>query len=363
MPKIICLMFLVISFSLFAQSPVPKDTELEKVAGGFKFVEGPVWNDSLGLLFSDMNSNKIDNYTPAGKIKVFLSPSDSSNGLTYDLQGRLLMTQTGLRRVARMESDGKQTVLASSYEGKKLNSPNDIVCKSDGSIFFTDPTFNIPKGQHQELSFSGIYRISSKSGKLQCLDSTLALPNGICFSPDEKKLYVNDSQVRIIWVWDLSNDSVLTNKRVFARIKPSGYADGMKVDPEGDLFCAGPLGIWVFSPAGTLLDTILVPETPSNCNWGDSDRKTLYITAQTSLYKIRLASGADKNGMGYLPSNFFKLCANYPNPFNPSTTITFNVSKAQNVQLNIFDAARKEISTILNDYVTKVVHKIHFNGT
>ncbi len=316
------------TFALYGQSPVPNGAVAEKVAGGFGFVEGPVWNDSLGLLFSDMKNNVINDCAPDGKINIFLNPSNVSNGLTYDKQGRLLITQTGLRRVVRMEPDGSMTVLASSYKGKKLNSPNDIVVRSGGSIFFTDPPFNIPNGQHQELSFSGIYRIAPSNGELQLMDSTLKYPNGICFSPDEKKLYVNDSQVRIIYVWDVINDSAISNKRVFARMNHAGYADGMKTDHEGNLFSAGPLGIWVFSPLGTVLDTIRIPEQTTNCNWGGSDGKTLYITAGTGLYRIRLAQSSEIKGQGYIPDKSFELFANYRNPFNPCTTITFNNSKA-----------------------------------
>ena len=310
MLKLFSYIILFIGSVSFAQSTVPAGASLEKVAGGFQFLEGPVWKDSVGLLFSDMGASTIFNYTPDGKIKIFLKPSDVSNGLTYDLQGRLILTQTGLRRVARLEPDGTQTLLASTYNEKKLNSPNDVAVKSDGSIFFTDPPFNIPSGQKQELPFSGIFRISGTTGALQLLDSTLAFPNGICFSPDEKKLYVNDSQARIIYVWDVANDSTITNKKVFATMHANGYADGMKIDTKGNLFSAGPFGIWVFSPKGTVIDTIMVPGQTTNCNWGDADRKTLYITAGTGLYRIRLTSSTGINGQGYNPTKSFKLYGN-----------------------------------------------------
>ncbi len=186
----------------FAQSPVPNGAKVEKLATGFLQVEGPVWYNGPGLksaidssiLFSDIAGNKIYQYSPAtGKATPFLNPSDSSNGMTFDREGRLVFCQMGFRRVVRMDSNGTITPLVSTYGGKKFNSPNDVVVKSDGSIFFTDPPFNIPAGEKQELPFSGIFRISP-SGLLQLLDSTLSLPNGICFSPDESKLYVNDSQ-------------------------------------------------------------------------------------------------------------------------------------------------------------------------
>jgi len=292
--KKIFLFSLLFTFLSLAQSPVPEGAEAKLIASGFKFVEGPVWNDDLGLLFSDMHGNIIYSWTEEDSISEFLNPSDNSNGLTYDLYGNLIVAQTGLRRVARLESDGTQITLADNYNGNKLNSPNDLAVKSDGSIFFTDPPFNIPEGEEQELTFSGIYRISPY-GELQLLDSTLELPNGICFSKDETKLYVNNSKVRIIYVWDVINDSTIANKREFARIAPKGYADGMKIDTEGNLFCAGPEGIWVFSPNGILLDKIPIPVNPTNCNWGDADRKTLYITAVSSVFRILLGSPGKQN--------------------------------------------------------------------
>lgn len=285
------LLFAVLCLSTIAlaQSPVPKDAKLEKISTGHVFVEGPVWKDGVGLLFSDMGSNCINKWNPEIGTSVFMKPSFVSNGLTYDNDGNLIMMQTGKRRVARLEKDGvKQTSLADKFEGKRFNSPNDIAVKSSGSIFFTDPDFNTPSGESAELSVKGIYRLS-KNGSIKLLDDTFDKPNGICFSPDEKKLYVCESPKAIVYVWDVFNDSTITNKNLFYAIPEKGYADGMKTDPAGNLYCTGPGGVWVISPGGELLDKIATPETPTNCNWGDSDRKTLYITAQTSVYRIRLA--------------------------------------------------------------------------
>lgn len=280
---------LFISTIALAQSPVPKDAKLEKISTGHVFVEGPVWKDGVGLLFSDMGSNSINKWDSQSGTSVFMKPSFVSNGLTYDNDGNLIMMQTGKRRVARLEKDGiTQTSLADKFEEKKFNSPNDIAVKSSGSIFFTDPDFNIPNGETAELSVKGIYRLD-KNGSLKLLDDTFDKPNGICFSPDEKKLYVCESPKAIVYVWNVFNDSTITNKNLFYAIPEKGYADGMKTDPEGNLYCTGPGGVWVISPDGKLLDKIATPETPTNCNWGDSDRKTLYITAQTSVYRIRLA--------------------------------------------------------------------------
>jgi gluconolactonase len=359
--SVIKILFLLLSLSfssVTAQSLVPQDSKLELIANGFQFVEGPVWNDTLGLLFSDMNGNRIYKWNELDSISIFLNPSANSNGLTYDLEGRLIIAQTGLRRVCRLEFNGTQTSLADNYNGKKLNSPNDLAVKSDGSIFFTDPPFNIPAGQHQELSFSGIFRISP-SGELQILDSTLALPNGICFSPDESKLYVNDSQARIIYIWDVINDSTITNKKVFASISPIGYADGMKVDENGNLFSAGPLGIWAFSKSGTLLDTILVPGQASNCNWGDEDRKTLYITGGNSVYRIRLGSITDIKEQGILEPDF-ELYQNYPNPFNPVTKIKYALSDKEFTTITIFDVLGNEIAELVNGEMSAGEHEVEF---
>ena len=332
-----------------SQSPVPPGAVVEKIASGFVFVEGPVWSDSVGLLFSDLSGNKVYRWTQATGAVAYIAPSNNANGLTYDLRGRLLLAQTGLRRVARRDSSGIISSLAALFGGKKLNSPNDIVVKSDGAIFFTDPPFNVPAGQQRELTFSGIYRISP-SGALQLLDSTLNEPNGICFSPDERKLYVDNSSQRIIYVWDVVNDSVIANKRVFASIPPAGYADGMKMDAAGNLFCAGPLGIWVFGSNGAVLDTVLVPGQTTNCNWGDADRKTLYITSGNSVYRIRLAvTGVEEHSS--VPGDGYNLYQNYPNPFNPSTKIGFRVWGLGStvVRLAVYDLLGREVAVLVND--------------
>lgn len=353
-------LFLLICVVMHPQSPVPENAQLELIADGFVFVEGPVWNDTLGLLFSDLSGNRIYNWTEEDSISIFLNPSANSNGLTYDLEGNLIAAQTGLRRVARRESDGSFTSLADTFNNKKLNSPNDLAVKSDGSIFFTDPDFNIPPGQQQELSFKGIFRISP-FGELYLLDSTLNLPNGICFSPDETKLYVNNSQVRIIYVWDVIDDSTISNKKEFARINPLGYADGMKVNTSGNLYCAGPKGVWVFSPDGTLLDTILVPINPSNCNWGEEDRNTLFITAGTSVFRIRLKDLTNIGDEGYLPKGI-ELYQNYPNPFNPTTNLGFRISNFGFVSMKVYDVLGNGVATIINEEKPVGEYEVKFDA-
>ncbi len=329
-----------------AQSPIPPGAQLQKIAIGFTQPEGPVWKDGVGLLFSDIAKSLIYVWTPSDSAKPYLQPSDSSNGLTLDLQGRLILTQMLDRRVSRQESNGIITPLASTYNGKRFNSPNDVVVKSDGSIFFTDPNFNVPYGQKQELTFQGIYRISP-TGTLSLLDSTLALPNGICFSRDEKKLYVNDSHKCIIYTWNVVNDSTISNKTAFYTIPAVGYADGMKIDTAGNIYCAGPTGIWIVSPSGTSLGRIAMAETPSNCNWGDSDRQTLYITAGKSLYRIRLSTTGVQSPK-VLKTGSYELRETFPNPCNPGTTIQFHVPTTGLVKIAIYDIAGREVSSLVS---------------
>jgi len=340
---------LLMSFA-FSQSPVPPGATLVKVDSGYQFVEGPVWNDSLGLLFSDIWPEKIYVWSPATKTSsIYLYPSDSSNGLTYDREGRLVLTQMAERRVSRQEKNRTITVLASKFNGKRFNSPNDIVAKSDGSIFFTDPDWNTPKGQAKEMGFQGLFRISP-TGTLSLLDSTFDKPNGICLSPDEKKLYVNATSQGRIYVWDIVDDSILTNKKQFNSTLLGGYPDGMKADSAGNIYSTGAGNVWIFSPTGTLLDKIAIPESPTNLAWGDADRKTLYITAGKSIYKIRLALTTGVKNEGYLRPSSFKLYANFPNPFNPTTYLRFSIPNLQFVTLKVYDLLGKEIATLVNEW-------------
>lgn len=329
-----------------AQSPIPQDATVEKIADGFQFVEGPVWKEGLGLLFSDIPANKVYQWSPGAGVTVYRNPSGNSNGLTLDVQGRLVMTQTGYRRVVRLDSAGVETILAATYLGKKLNSPNDVIVKSDGSVFFTDPPFNIPGGQKAELTFSGIYRISPY-GTLQLLDASLNEPNGICFSPDEKRLYVNNSSERVIYVWDVINDSTIANKRRFASMNPPGYADGMKVDSDGNLFSAGPLGVWIFSPTGVVLDTILVPGQTSNCGWGGASRKTLYITSGGAVYRIRTTTTGVED-QDPRRGELYELRTNYPNPFNPTTTVQYQLASTGHVLLRVYDMHGRPLTTLVD---------------
>jgi gluconolactonase len=344
---------------VFAQPSLPRGGQLELVASGLLFTEGPVWKDSVGLFFSDINGNTIYRWSQQSGVVAVVKPSGNANGLTFDHQGRLLVAQQGARRVIRIERDSLQTILAERYTGKRLNSPNDLVVKSDGSIWFTDPPYGISTPQ-EELGFYGIFRISP-SGQLQLLDKSLLRPNGIAFSGDEKKLYVNDSESRRIYIWDVVSDSIVANKQQFAYITPMGYADGMKVDSAGNIYCAGPLGVWIFSPGGAVLDTILVPGQTTNCNWGDADRKTLYITSGTAVYRIRLgttlvAPSRDESGV----LNRFRLYPNYPNPFNPYTTIIFETSRGGRVTLRVYDLLGRDVETLIDSYLPPGIHQTEF---
>jgi len=282
---------------LDAKSPefwklVPKDAVIEKVADGFHFTEGPVWHKTGYLVFSDIPGDNIVKVTwdKAGKptVGVHRKVSGNSNGLTYDKDSRLIACEHGNRRVTREEKDGTVTVLASHFEGKRLNSPNDIVVKSDGSIYFTDPPYGCPDPQ-REIKFQGVYRLST-DGKLTVLADDFDRPNGLAFSPDEKVLYIADSSARMhIRAFDVKPDGTLANGRIFAEMRTGepGAPDGMKVDEKGNLWATGQGGVWVFDKTGKHLGTIKPPEVPANCAWGEKDGKTLYMTARTGLYRIR----------------------------------------------------------------------------
>lgn len=301
-------------------SIIPADATIERVATGFTWVEGPIWIPSGYLLFAEITSNSIRKLTPDGTVSIFLQPSGykgttpyggkepGSNGMTLDEKGRLTVAGHAHRDVWRLESltpKAQITVLADSYEGKKLNSPNDLVYRADGSLYFTDPPYGLPtQGDNdpiKQLQVNGVYRIpgavDQKAGappardQLQLLVKDLPRPNGIAFSPDQKYLYVNNSQPKRFWMrYRVKQDGSLTDAKLFydATSDPRrGSPDGMKVDRLGNLYSTGPGGVWIFSPEGKALGTIIVPEITSNVNWGGEDRKTLYITASSSIYRVK----------------------------------------------------------------------------
>lgn len=284
--------------------PNPK---IFKLAEGFKFIEGPIWvRDGGYLLFSDPNANTIYKYTKDGHLSVFKEKSGydgadiaeytqpGSNGLTLDSKGRLTINEHGNRRVTRLENDGRTTILADRYEGNRLNSPNDLVYKSDGALYFTDPPFGLPRfydDPRRELPYSGVFRLAD--GTLQLVAKDLQGPNGLAFSPDEKYLYVAnwDPKKKIVMRYEVKADGTLADGKLFFDVTsaPGEEAlDGLKVDTQGNLYVSGPGGIWVISSAGKHLGTIRAPKLPANFTWGDDDGKTLYMTARSTLYRMRL---------------------------------------------------------------------------
>ena len=276
-----------------------------KLAEGFKFTEGPVWTRD-GLLFSDPNANTIYKYSTDGKLSVFRTPSGysgadiaeyrqpGSNGITLDPAGNIVFDQHGNRRVVRLEKDGSETVLADKFEGKRFNSPNDLVYRSDGTLFFTDPPFGLPKfgdDPRKELPHSGVY--SLYKGKLQLVTKEFTGPNGIALSPDEKYLYIGnwDDNRKVVYRYELQADGTVKNGKLFfdfTSIKGEDAIDGVKVDVEGNVYVSAPGGLHILSPEGKHLGTLLTPQHAHNMAWGDDDGKTLYLAARTGLYRIKL---------------------------------------------------------------------------
>lgn len=289
-------------------SDVFGDNIIEKVLSGFQFTEGPLWIPDGFLLFSDIPADTIYKFEPGKKHEVFLKPSENSNGLTLDKQGRLLMC-SHKRKVKRLEKDETQTILAEYYNGKRLNSPNDIVVASDESIYFTDPPFGLPdRSEGKELDFSGVYKIET-DGSLVLLDDSIELPNGLAFSPDESVLYVDDSRDGQVYAFDVTSEGLLENKRSFSQVAVStggkGAADGMKVDENGNVFVTGPMGINLFNSSGLRIGVLKCPENPSNVAWGDMNYQTLYITARTSVYRIRTKTGGTNLIPDFIPTPIF----------------------------------------------------------
>ena len=311
---------------------VPDGTKIQKLADGFQFTEGPVWHPDGYLLFSDPNTNTIYRYNPKDhNVTVYISHSGytgadigeygqpGSNGLTIDQEGRLIIDQHGNRRVIRIEKKGPVTVLADKIDGKRFNSPNDVVIKSDGTIYFTDPPYGLPnffEDKRKELDYSGVFMIKKARpddprlndsvgqavgrGRVQLVSKDLGGPNGLAFSPDEKYFYVTNWDIRdihhtkTIWRYDVLGDGTLANGKIFFDFnftEDEEALDGLKVDKEGNLFVSAPGGIWILSSEAKLLGKIVTPERPANMAWGDEDGKTLYLTAHTGLYKLRVNTG------------------------------------------------------------------------
>lgn len=290
---------------------IPRDTAVEKLAGGFTFIEGPVWRPNGVLWFSDVVGNVVRQWSPDGKVIEILRPGgydgdslpaggfNGPNGSTRSTDGSVVLCQHGNRRIVRIDSKMNITTVVDNFEGKKLNAPNDLVYRSDGSLYFTDPPYGLPKGDDdpaKELPFNGVFKLSN--GTLHILVKDMTRPNGLAFSPDEKTLYVanSDENYRMWMRFDVNADGTLRNGRVFADVsaeREDGLPDGMKIDALGNIWATGPGGVWVFAPDGKHLGTIKPPEQPANCAWGE-DGKTLFMTAVTGLYRVRTSVAGQK---------------------------------------------------------------------
>lgn len=271
---------------------IDSEAPVEQLATGCQFTEGPLWHAAERfLLFSDIPANKMRRWDADAGMTVFRAPSGKSNGLTYDKGGHLIACEHANRRVSRTTADGQVLTIASHYEGKRLNSPNDVVVKSDGSIYFTDPPYGLSAAygveSEKELDFQGVYRLSPNGDTLTLLVDDFDRPNGLCFSPDESILYINDTERMHVRAFDVQPDGTIANDRVFGEEEgDTGKPDGMKADIHGNVYLTGPDGIWVFAPDGTHLGIILVPERAANLAWGGDDWKSLFITASTSVYRV-----------------------------------------------------------------------------
>ena len=278
------------------ESVVGKTVAFERLATGFIFTEGPLWHRrDKYLLFSDMPGDHLRRWSAKDGVTTFRKPCNKSNGLAWDLEGRLIVCEHASSHLTRTEANGSSTVLASHHQDKELNSPNDVIVRSDGAIYFSDPTygrkphFGVPRDP--QLAFRGVYRVGPDAKSPTLLADDFGQPNGLCFSLDEKVLFVNDTDKQHIRAFDVKSDGTIANSRIWARTtgEGAGAPDGMKVDSTGNVYCAGPGGIHVFAPDAVCLGVIRVPEYVANFCWGDDDLRSLFIAASTSIYRIRVA--------------------------------------------------------------------------
>src|ERR1700689_5874560 len=288
-------------FQLQAESPqfwdlIDYEAKLSVMGTGFGFTEGPVWDEAGFLYVSDETINKIYRVYPNGKKEEVIALGDP-DGNTFDRQHRLIDCASVLRAIIEVTPEGKYKILADHYEGKKFNSPNDVIVGPDGALYFTDPTLDLVAGEKQEIPFQGVYPLDD-AGNVRLQTKDLTQPNGLAFSPDGKHFYIDASEKRNIRVYDVASDGTLNNGRIFGEEpggKHDGVPDGIKVDKSGNLFVTGPKGVWVWAADGNHLGTIAMPEQPANLTWGDKDYRTLYITATTSVYRLEMKT------QGFIP--------------------------------------------------------------
>ncbi|MCG3197261.1 MAG: Gluconolactonase [bacterium] len=258
---------------------------LERISTGHQFTEGPLWHPSGYLLFSDIPGSRILRWEPGKEASVFREPSRNSNGLTFDRRGSLIACEHSARRVSRTLSDGTVEVVAETFMGKRLNSPNDVVVASDGRVYFTDPPYGLSSDSERELDFQGVFCVTP-DGELHLGSRAMNRPNGLALSPDETILYVADTVAMLVNAFPVSPDGTFGEPIVFSRLDGPG-ADGMKVDKEGNVYVTGPEGVWIWDREGNWVGLLKTPEQPANCAFGGEDGKTLFITAKTSVYQVR----------------------------------------------------------------------------
>ena len=355
--SMIILLFSVPSF-VIAQSPIPDGATVELIASGFQLAEGPYWHPDEFLIFSDVSANVIYKWSEESGVVEYLNPSGNANGIAADLNGNILICQHSARQVGRIETDGSITPLATHYNGNLLHSPNDLAVKSDGAVFFTDPPWG---GNPPQMNFHGVYRIPPGGGEIQLLVDNLNYPNGIVFSPDETKLYINDSNGRHVYVYDVIDDSTLANATLFANTGGNQHADGMEVDSSGNLYVAGSSGVAIFSPDGTLLDEISVPGITSNVKWGGENGSILFITSFPALYGIDTIVTSIEDDLVNKPIQF-QLDQNYPNPFNPTTMITYQIPDAGLVSLQVYNLLGEVIATLVNEEKSIGTYDVEFDA-
>ena len=269
-----------------------ESTEAERLATGFAFTEGPLWHPDGYLLFVDIRTSRIHSLTPGGEPQVVRENSGEANGMAFDADGRLVVCEMVNRRVARQEPGGAWTTVADRYNGQRLNRPNDVVLKSDGSLYFTNPGRQRLDESEIEMPFNSVHRVFP-NGEVVAVVPGFEYPNGLAFSPDESVLYVSNTRPgQYIIAYDLDAGGAVRGVRHFADMPSdtdaNGVPDGMKVDAEGRVYCTGPGGCWVFAPSGDLIGIIRLPEYPANCAWGGADGRTMFFTANTSVYSMRM---------------------------------------------------------------------------